>query len=208
MRYKETGVDSQTRTFGALSSASQTVWYIHKLRVHSQNRLSEASRYFVAHFAHVWLRHNIRKRNIPLPGMFLFYIVDSQTRTFGALLSASQTVWYIHKLRVHSQNRLSEASRYFVAHFAHVWLRHKKKKGNFPLQAGLLGMFPFFFFLSVCYILKIARASSSLPASWRRFSDETSRLFIVSLIPCAEFIVLVVEASFCSEIDARLCTTS
>jgi hypothetical protein len=24
--------------------------------------------------------------------MFLFYIVDSQTRTFGALLSASQTV--------------------------------------------------------------------------------------------------------------------
>ena len=208
MRYKETGVDSQTRTFGALSSASQTVWYIHKLRVHSQNRLSEASRYFVAHFAHVWLRHNIRKRNIPLPGMFLFYIVDSQTRTFGALLSASQTVWYIHKLRVHSQNRLSEASRYFVAHFAHVWLRHKKKKGNFPLQAGLLGMFPFFFFLSVCYILKIARASSSLPASWRRFSDETSRLFIVSLMPCAEFIVLVVEASFCSEIDARLCTTS
>ena len=138
----------------------------------------------------------------------LFYIVDSQTRTFGALLSASQTVWYIHKLRVHSQNRLSEASRYFVAHFAHVWLRHKKKKGNFPLQAGLLGMFPFFFFLSVCYILKIARASSSLPASWRRFSDETSRLFIVSLMPCAEFIVLVVEASFCSEIDARLCTTS
>ena len=201
-------VDSQTRTFGALSSASQTVWYIHKLRVHSQNRLSEASRYFVAHFAHVWLRHNIRKRNIPLPGMFLFYIVDSQTRTFGALSSASQTVWYIHKLRVHSQNRLSEASRYFVAHFAHVWLRHKKKKGNFPLQAGLLGMFPFFFFLSVCYILKIARASSSLPASWRRFSDETSRLFIVSLMPCAEFIVLVVEASFCSEIDARLCTTS
>jgi len=85
-------VDSQTRTFGALSSASQTVWYIHKLRVHSQNRLSEASRYFVAHFAHVWLRHNIRKRNIPLSGMFLFYIVDSQTRTFGALLSASQTV--------------------------------------------------------------------------------------------------------------------
>ena len=208
MRYKETGVDSQTRTFGALSSASQTVWYIHKLRVHSQNRLFEASRYFVAHFAHVWLRHNIRKRNIPLSGMFLFYIVDSQTRTFGALLSASQTVWYIHKLRVHSQNRLFEASRYFVAHFAHVWLRHKKKKGNFPLQAGLLGMFPFFFFLSVCYILKIARASSSLPASWRRFSDETSRLFIVSLMPCAEFIVLVVEASFCSEIDARLCTTS
>ena len=85
-------VDSQTRTFGALLSASQTVWYIHKLRVHSQNRLSEASRYFVAHFAHVWLRHNIRKRNIPLSGMFLFYIVDSQTRTFGALLSASQTV--------------------------------------------------------------------------------------------------------------------
>ena len=105
-------------------------------------------------------------------------------------------------------NRLSEAYRYFVAHFAHVWLRHKKKKGNFPLQAGLLGMFPFFFFLSVCYILKIARAASSLPASWRRFSDETSRLFIVSLMPCAEFIVLVVEASFCSEIDARLCTTS
>lgn len=134
--------------------------------------------------------------------------VGSQTRTFGALSSASQTVWYIHKLRVHSQNRLSEASRYFVAHFAHVWLRHKKKKGNFPLQASLLGMFPFFFFLSVCYILKIARASSSLPASWRRFSDETSRLFIVSLMPCAEFIVLVVEASFCSEIDARLCTTS
>ena len=156
----------------------------------------------------------------------------------------SQTVWYIHKLRVHSQNRLSEASRYFVAHFAHVWLRHKKKKGNFPLQASLLGMFPFFyrrlanphlrcsivcfadgllvngarktngrlrsrlFFFCAYYILKIARASSSLPASWRRFSDETSRLFIVSLMPCAEFIVLVVEASFCSEIDARLCTTS
>ena len=92
MRYKETGVDSQTHTFDALSSALQTVWYIHKLRVHSQNRLSEASRYFVAHFAYVWLRHNIRKRNIPLPGMFLFYIVDSQTRTFGALSSASQTV--------------------------------------------------------------------------------------------------------------------
>ena len=170
--------------------------------------------------------------------------VDSQTRTFGALSSASQTGWYIHKLRVHSQNRLSEASRYFVAHFAHVWLRHKKKKGNFPLQAGLLGMFPFLyrrlanphlrcsivcfadgllvngagktngrlrsrlFFFCAYYILKIARASSSLPASWRRFSDETSRLFIVSLMPCAEFIVLVVEASFCSEIDARLCTTS
>lgn len=113
-----------------------------------------------------------------------------------------------NKLRVHSQNRLSEASRYFVAHFAHVWLRHKKKKGNIPLRVNSLGMFPFFFFLSVCYILKIARASSSLPASWRRFSDETSRLFIVSLMPCAEFIVLVVEASFCSEIDARLCTTS
>ena len=140
MRYKETDVDSQTRTFGALLSASQTVWYIHKLRVHSQNRLSEASRYFVAHFAHVWLRHNIRKRNIPLPGMFLFYIVDSQTRTFGALLSASQTVWYIHKLRVHSQNRLSEASRYFVAHFAHVWLRHNIRKRNIPLP----GMFLFY----------------------------------------------------------------
>lgn len=135
--------------------------------------------------------------------------VDSQTRTFGALLSASQTVWYIHKLRVHSAKIASpRLLGYFVAHFAHVWLRHKKKKGNFPLQASLLGMFPFFFFLSVCYILKIARASSSLPASWRRFSDETSRLFIVSLMPCAEFIVLVVEASFCSEIDARLCTTS
>ena len=96
MRYKETGVDSQTRTFGALLSASQTVWYIHKLRVHSQNRLSEASRYFVAHFAHVWLRHKKKKGNFPLQagllGMFPFYIVDSQTRTFGALLSASQTV--------------------------------------------------------------------------------------------------------------------
>ena len=96
MRYKETGVDSQTRTFGALSSASQTGWYIHKLRVHSQNRLSEASRYFVAHFAHVWLRHKKKKGNIPLRagllGMFPFYIVDSQTHTFGALSSASQTV--------------------------------------------------------------------------------------------------------------------
>lgn len=113
-----------------------------------------------------------------------------------------------NKPSVHSQNRLFEAFRYYVAHFAHVWLRHKKKKWNNPLQASLLGSFHFFFFLSVCYILKIARASSSLPASWRRFSDETSRLFIVSLMPCAEFIVLVVEASFCSEIDARLCTTS
>lgn len=173
MRYKETGVDSQTHTFGALLSASQTVWYILKLRVHSQNRLSEASRYFVAHFAHVWLRHNIRKRNIPLSGMFPF----------------------LYRRLANPHLRCS------IVCFADGLLVNGARKTNGRLRSRL-------FFFCAYYILKIARASSSLPASWRRFSDETSRLFIVSLMPCAEFIVLVVEASFCSEIDARLCTTS